>query len=48
VADEIAIDAGQYDRFEVATANPVYQRLDRGVEIEDQNCARERLVSRRA
>ncbi len=36
VADQVVIDTGQFDRFEVVSPKPLHQGLDRGIEIEDQ------------
>src|SRR5262245_22303468 len=35
VADQVVIDAGQFDRFRVVSSKPLNQGLDRGIEIED-------------
>src|SRR5258705_12611527 len=40
VANEIVIDAAQFDRFRVIAAETLYQRLNRIVEVEDHGaCA---------
>src|SRR5438874_3455246 len=36
VADQVVIDAGQFDRFRVIAPQPLHKGLDRGIEIEDQ------------